>query len=247
MPPRPLSLCLALLLAGARPAFAWVSPAPDVVLYCTPALDAALHDIAGSFRAATGVEVHIFVAPPNGLLGLINHRARDDVVVADAPTIATLASNHAVRPETVTALGKDPFVLIGRQAAAWHAGDGVAHLVATYPTVLPDPTTAASFDGAAVLHQDTEAQAPLREIGVSDTPTVIARVREDGKLLGLVHQTEATAPGVTKAATLHVAPTDMSGALVTNGQSGFAEKLLAYIAGPTGQAALRKAGLEPNS
>jgi ABC-type molybdate transport system substrate-binding protein len=247
MPLRPFSLCLALLLTSAHSAFAWVSPAPDVVLYCTPALDTALHDIAGSFRAATGVEVHVFVSPPDGLLGLIKHRARDDVVIADAPTIATLASTRAVRPESVIALGKNPFVLIRKQGAADPAATGLAHLVATYPTILPDPTTAASFDGDAVLHQDAEVHAPVKEIGVSDTPTVLARVREDGNLLGLVHQTEATQPGITKAATLQVAPTFMSGALVTNGQSGNAERFLAYIAGAPGQATLRKAGLEPNS
>jgi ABC-type molybdate transport system substrate-binding protein len=246
MPLRPLSLCLALLLASARPAFAWVSPAPDVVLYCTPALDSALHEIAGSFRAATGVEVHIFVAPPDGLIGLIKHRARDDVVIADGPTIATLASTHAVRPESVIALGRNPFVLIRKRGAAGPAATGLAQLLATHPTVLPDPTTAASFDGAAVLRQDTEAKAPVAEIGVSDTPTVIARVRDDGNLLGLVHQTEANGPGIAKAATLHVAPTTMSGALVTNGQSGNAERFLATIAGAPGQAVLRKAGLEAN-
>jgi ABC-type molybdate transport system substrate-binding protein len=243
---RPLSLCLALMLASARPASAWVSPAPDVVLYCTPALDTALHEIAGAFRAATGVEVHIFVAPPDGLIGLIKHRARDDVVIADTPTIATLAAAHAVKPESVTPLGKNPFVLIRKQGAA-DAAAGLAQLVAAHPTVLPDPTTAASFDGAAVLRQDAEAQNPVKEIGVSDTPTVIDQVRENAGLLGLVHQTEASAPGIAKAATLHVAPTDMSGALVTNGQSGNADRFLAYVSGPAGQAMLRKAGLEPIS
>jgi ABC-type molybdate transport system substrate-binding protein len=246
MPRRPFSFCLTLLLACASPAFAWVSPAPDVVLYCTPALDVALHDIAGSFRAETGVEVHIFVAPPDGVIGLIRHRARDDVVVADAATIAMLASTHAVRPDTVVALGKDPFVLVGRQGGAWIAGTGVGQLLATYPTVLPDPTTAASFDGPSVLHQDADAQAPVAEIGVSDTPTVIARVREDAKLIGLVYQTEATETGIAKAATLRAAPTVMSGALVTNGQSGNAERFLSYIAGAPGLAVLRKAGLEAN-
>lgn len=235
---------LALLSASGTAALAWNSPAPDIVLYCPPALDAALHGVASDFRALTGVEVHIFVAPPDGLIGLIRHRARDDVVVADAATIATLVAGGAVRPDSVVGLGQDPFVLIARAGSPVPQGAGVKQLVASYPTVLPDPTTAASFDGAAVLQQDTQGAGPAHVIGVSDTPEVIARVREDGSLIGLVHQTEAAGPGIAQAAILQSAPTPISGALVTNGQSANAARLLAYIAGPDGHATLRKAGLE---
>jgi ABC-type molybdate transport system substrate-binding protein len=235
---------LALLAASGPVALAWNSPAPEVVIYCTPALEAALHTVAGDFRALTGVEVHIFVAPPDGLLGLIRHRARDDVVVADAASIATLAAAHVVRQDSVVGLGSDPFVLIVKAGTALPQGTGVKQLVATYPTVLPDPTTAASFDGAAVLRQDSQGATAARLVGVSDTPTVIARVREDGGLIGLVHRTEASAPGIAQAAALQSVPTQISGALVTNGQSANAARLLAYIAGPGGEATLRKAGLE---
>jgi ABC-type molybdate transport system substrate-binding protein len=242
---RPVGLALGLLLASAAPAASWVSPAPDVVLYCTPALDSPLHAIAASFRASTGVEVHIFVSPPDGIIGLIKHRARDDVVAADTATIATLAAAKAVRPETIAALGQNPFVLIRNATAPSPAGASLTQLLATHPTVLPDPTTAASFDGASVLR---EAQAqPASIIGVSDTPTVIAEVRANAALLGLVHQTEASAPGIAKAAALPAAPTAYSAALVTLGQSGNAQGFLAYLTGPQGRQALRKAGLDPKS
>jgi hypothetical protein len=52
---------------------------------------------------------------------------------------------------------------------------------------------------------------------------------------------------VAKAATLQVPPTQMSGALVTLGQSANAARLLAYIAGTSGQTIFRAAGLEPKS
>jgi ABC-type molybdate transport system substrate-binding protein len=239
-----LILCTALLAGNGGAAFAWNSPAPDVVLYCSPALDDALHKVADDFRAATGVEVHIFVAPPDGLIGLIKHRARDDVVVADTATIASLAAAGAVRPESVVKLGQDPFVLIAKAGAAVPRNAGVKQLVTAYPTVLPDPTTAASFDGAAVLQQDMQGAPAPHVIGVSDTPSVIARVRGDGTVIGLVHRTEAVAPGIAEEAVLAAAPTPVSGALVTNGQSANAARLLAYIAGPDGEAVLRKAGLE---
>jgi len=239
-------LCLALMLSGGR-AFAWNSPAPDVVLYCPPALQNALHRVADGYTAASGVNVHVFVAPPDGLKGLIAHRARDDVVVADSATIAALAARNQVQPESVVRLGKDPFVLIRNDRAALPPGAGVAQLVATYPTVLPDPTTAASFDGAAVLRADGRAASPVQEIGVSDTPTVIARVREETGLLGLVHQTEASGPGIAKAATLAVAATEVSAGLVTNGQSANAATFLGYLAGPKGAAVLHAFELEPES
>jgi ABC-type molybdate transport system substrate-binding protein len=235
---------LALLTASGPAALAWNSPAPDVVLYCSPALDAALHRVAADFRALTGVEVHIFVAPPDGVIGLIRHRARDDVVVADAATIATLAAGGAVRPDSVVGLGRDRFVLIAKAGASVPHGASVKQLLATYPTVLPDPTTAASFDGAAVLQKDTQGGTAAHVIGVSDTPDVIAMVREDGGLIGLVHETEATGPGIVQAASLQSDPTQISGALVTNGQSANAARFLAYIAGPAGEATLQKAGLE---
>jgi ABC-type molybdate transport system substrate-binding protein len=240
-----LGLSLVLPMVCAQAAHAWDSPAPDVVLYALPALDAPLQKVAREFTAANGIEVHIFLAPPDGLLGLIKHRARDDVVVADAATIQTLTANHEVRPETVVPIGQDPFVLIRQAGGALPAGAGVKQLLSTYPTVLPDPTTAASFDGATVLQAEPQAGPPGRTIGVSDTPTVVARVRAEPNLLGLVYQTESSERGVAKAATLDVPPTKMSGALVTLGQSANAARFLAYIAGPAGQATLRASGLEP--
>jgi ABC-type molybdate transport system substrate-binding protein len=242
-----MGFCLAWLMVGGRAAGAWTSPAPDVVLYCLPALEAPLHRVARDFAAANGIEVHIFVSPPDGLLGLIKHRARADVVIADAATIQTLSANNEVRPPSVTPIGRDPFVLISRAGAALPAGAGVTQLLSTYPVVLPDPTTAASFDGAMVLQAETHGGPPGREIGVSDTPTVIARVRAEPGLLGLVYQTESAGQGLAKAAVLQASPTPMSGALVTLGQSANAERFLAYVAGPAGEATLGAAGLEPKS
>ncbi len=236
--------CVAVLLGRCDAAHAWTSPAPDVVVYCTPALEAAMLRGGAAFRAATGVEVHVFVAPPDGLIGLIKHRARDDVVVADAATIGVLAAGRQVRADSVIALGRNPFVLIGRRNTVWPGGATAAQLIAAFPTVRPDPTTAASFDGASILRQVAQ---PLREIGVSDTPGVIAEVRVDAGMLGLVHRTEAAEPGIAEAAPLQVAPTPVSGALVTMGQSGEAGPFLAMLAGPAGQGLLRQAGLEPAS
>jgi len=243
---RRFGFSLLILAVGAGHAFAWDSPAPDIVLYCSPAMEGVLRQVALRYTAASHVEVHVFVAPPDGLIGLLKHRARGDVLVADAPTVQALAAGQVVRPETVIALGRDPFVLIGKAGVALPPGASAAQLVAGHGTVLPDPTTAASFDGAAILHASLSGDAP-QEIGVADTPTVVARVREDGRLLGLVHQTEAQEPGISQAARLDAPATPIDGALVSLGQSRNAAALLAFIAGPDGAAMLRSAGLEPLS
>jgi ABC-type molybdate transport system substrate-binding protein len=228
-------LTFAALLVGAGDARAWNSPAPDVVLYCTAALEAPLSEVARRYGAASHVEVHMFVAPPDGLIGLIKHRARADVVVADTPTLASLAASGLVRVGSVAALGRDPFVLI---AAAASSGETAA-------TVLPDPTTAASFDGRAVLQAAMPPVSPARVIGVSDTPEVAAMVRGDAGLAGLVHATEAHAAGLRVAAPVPAPPTPMSGGLVVNGQSANAAALLDFISGPEGTAVLHAAGMEP--
>ncbi len=232
---RHLCLSLVILGAGAGHAMAWDSPVPDVVLYCAPALEAPLSEIARRYTETSHVEVHMFVAPPDGLFGLIKHRARADVVVADTPTLDRLAADGLIRPGSVAALGRDPFVLIAR--------DGPAPAAST-ATVLPDPTTAASFDGRAVLHAATPPVSPAQIIGVSDTPEVATMVREDG-LVGLVHATEAHASGLHVAEAVGAPPTPMSGALVALGQSANAAALLAFIGSAQGAAVLRAAGMEP--
>ena len=246
-PLRATTLVVFVLLAGARPAAAWDSPAPDVVLYCTPALASVLGTVAHQYTAETGVKVHIFLAPPDGLIGLIKHRARDDVVVADTPTLQALADEKLLRAGSIVALGNDPFVLIAKASEPPPAGTDAAALAAARPIVLPDPTTAATFDGAAVLHAALPGTTMPPPIGVSDTPEVIDAIREDGHSIGLVHRTEAGAPGLTILATLATPPTPTAGALVANGQSANAAALLQFIAGPKGHASLRSAGMEPSS
>ncbi len=237
-------LAALLLLATPTHGFAWDSPAPDVVLYCTPAMDRPLHDVAARYTASNHVAVHLFVNSPDGQFGLILHRARADVVVADTPTIERLGAAHLLRPATSVMLGSDPFVLIGNAAASSSSHLTPEQSIATHPTVLPDATTAASFDGAAVLHASFPNLASSRIAGVADTPTVIVQVASDPALVGIVNRTEARARGVAEIGGLSAAPTIVSGALVGNGQSRNAAALLAFIAGPESRAILQTYGFE---
>jgi ABC-type molybdate transport system substrate-binding protein len=237
------SLALACLLATTAPAVAWDSPAPEVVLYCTPSLAAPLQVIAERFRAKTKAEVHIFVGSPDGQVGLIRHRARADVVVADTPTIALLKAEGFLRAETIVTLGDNPYVLVSRAEAGFPQGVSAAQLVAEHPVVLTDATTESTIDGAKVLQAAFPAATAPHVIGVADTPTVISLVRGDSTLLGLVNRTEA-GTGVHEVARLSPPPVPNSGALVGNGQSRNAAALLAFIDGPEGLTILKSAGLE---
>ena len=231
-------------LLGFSKARAWTAPVPDIVLYCTPAMTGPLGQVAQLYTAASHTEVHIFTAPPDGILGLLKHRARDDVVVADQATVQALAEDKIVSRETVMQLGKNPFVLIGNTGNAQWPDASADQLVAARQTVLPDPTTAASFDGAALLRAAMPAVRPVRLIGVADTPTVIQTVRNNSTLIGLVSQTESHDPGLRSLAVLAVPPSTVSVALVANGQSANAPSFVAFLAGPLAKATFRSAGLE---
>ena len=239
-----LCLALACLLSATARADAWESPAPEVVLYCTPALATPLLSIARQFRAETKTEVHIFVGSPDGQVGLIRHRARADVIVADTPTIALLKTEGLVRPETIVALGDNPYVLVSGTYAQIPPGQSAAQLVSGHVVALPDATTASAFDGAMVLHAALQTVVAPHVVGVADTPTVITLVQGDKTLLGLVNKTEVGDQGVQEVAQLSVPPVPNSGALVGNGQSRNAAALLAFIDGPEGRAVLKSAGLE---
>jgi len=227
-------------------ALAWTSPAPDVVVYCTASLEAPLRRVAERFTAAGRSPVHIFVSSPDGIIGLIKHRARADVVVADAATVHALAAAGEVRPNSVTAIGHDPYVLIGQSAIAAPLAADLRPLVTTHDIAIPDSTTAAGFDGQAVLHEAAPGEYPPRITGFADTPDIIEAVRNTTNLVGLVHQTEAIAQtgGLHLVARLDVPPEPIAGGLVTLGQSANAAALLAFMAGPEGQATLHQAGLE---
>ena len=239
-----LSLAAACLLWTAARAGAWESPAPEVVLYCTPALAKPLLSIARQFRARTGAEVHIFVGSPDGQVGLIRHRARADVIVADTPTIALLKAEGLVRPDTIVALGDNPYVLVSETHAQIPPGQTASQLVTGHVVVLTDATTASTIDGAQVLHAALQTEAAPHVVGVADTPTVITLVEGDKTMLGLVNKTEADGQGVHEVAQLAAPPVPNSGALVGNGQSRNAAALLAFIDGPEGRAVLKSAGLE---
>ena len=231
-----------ILLACSGPAQAWESPAPDVVIYCTPGLLPPVAAIGKRFEHQTGIPVHFFVSPPAGLSGLIVHRARADVLVADGGTVGALAQSGALRAASVVQLGQDPFVLAGRAGGAGAAPFDQA--LAHHRVAVPDATSAASFDGAALLRVAAPSFDAGSIIGVADTPDVAAEIRSDASVVGVLEATAAHQPGLAALATLPVPAEPVAAALVTNGQSHNAAALLAAFATPEGRAVLQAYGME---
>ena len=79
-----LGLAAVVLLAPGNPAHADDKRAPDVVVFCDPTLEPALHKVGALWRSRTGVPVWIFAAPTDLLLAQVDRNARSDIVIPKA-------------------------------------------------------------------------------------------------------------------------------------------------------------------
>jgi ABC-type molybdate transport system substrate-binding protein len=219
---------------------AWTSPAPDLVVYCTPTLTHALTQTAALYRASRHIPVRIFAGPPAAIEGLIGHMARADIAVADAPTLDALAAAHLIATARLD-LGADPYVLA---AAAPTQTGTLAHLLASNTIVVSDPTSAASFDGRALL-ASLDA-SPAHTIGAADTPQITYAVEHAPGRLGLLPLTSVRAsPSLAVASALKLPPARIAAAATIHGQSPSTADFLAFLQTPSARAALTAAGLEP--
>jgi ABC-type molybdate transport system substrate-binding protein len=233
---------LLLAFGGSGPAWAWTSPAPDVVVYCLPSLAPVITRLGAQFRHEGGAEVHVFVGPDGRLFGLIAHRARADVVVGGDALMQTLRTHKLLKPPAPVMLGLDPYVVVAKPGLA--AGSAQA-LVAAHRTVVTDPTAAAGFDGVALLRRiDQGAAAQARPIGVENAQRVVATVAQGADLVGIARASDAAASAglVRVAAVVDAPPLRVEAALTENGQSGNSAAFLAFIA--AARPAWRAAGLE---
>jgi ABC-type molybdate transport system substrate-binding protein len=226
----------------ALPLGGWISPAPDVVVYTLPGLRGPVGRLADDFRRRTGVRVFVYAAPPAGIVGLVRHRARADVVVADAATVHALADAALITQASVAALGADPYVLV---EAAGAAPEPAAAALGRLHAVATDPTSAADFDGMALLASLMAGGAPkMPPIGVAETTDVVAAVAAQAGLVGLVRASDASgAGGVSIVATLPLSAPIAAG-LTKNGQSGRAGEFLRFVTSPRGDAVLHAGGIE---
>src|SRR5271170_4152914 len=81
------SLGRVLLVAGAASilpgpaARADISPASDLVVYCDPALHAAMEDVGRLFTARSGTRVDVFCAAPALMLAQLERVVQNDILI----------------------------------------------------------------------------------------------------------------------------------------------------------------------
>jgi ABC-type molybdate transport system substrate-binding protein len=232
---------LLVAFGGSGPAWAWTSPAPDVVVYCLPSLAPVIVRLGRQFRHEGGAEVHVFVGPDGRLFGLIAHRARADVVVGGDALMQRLQARKLLKPAAPVMLGLDPFVVVANPGLA--SGSAQA-LVSAHRVVVTDPTTAAGFDGVALLRRIDQGAAAASPIGVENAQRVVSTVAQGADLVGIARASDAAATNglVHVAAMVDAPPLRVEAALTANGQSANSAPFLAFIA--AARPAWHAAGLE---
>ena len=109
-------LCFAavVLLAPGSPAHADDKRAPDIVVFCDPTLEPALHKVAALWRSRTDVPVLIFTAPTDLLFAQVDRNARSDIVITKGETASAAAvQRETVKPEPRFAAWRNRLVIAG--------------------------------------------------------------------------------------------------------------------------------------
>jgi len=120
-----LGLAAVVLLAPGNPAHADDKRAPDVVVFCDPTLEPALHKVGALWHSRTGVPVWIFAAPTDLLLAQVDRNARSDIVITKGEAASAAAvQRETVKPEPRFAAWRNRLVIAGPTKG--HPPSGVA-------------------------------------------------------------------------------------------------------------------------
>lgn len=226
--------------------------APDVVVYCDPALVQSLGGVGADFRARAGVPVRVLSAPGTLLLELLARGTRNDVLVTLADLMEAAARRTLIRPETRAGAWRDPVVLAARDAAAGLAPIGVQSLQALLGDgrlAVVDPVAADRMDGAAILDRLGWTSAVAGRVdGMASGQEVAFGVASGADRLGLLYRSDlaghrtlsmvGTLPGDAAP------PAEYAAAISHNVLSRNAAAFLAYLNGPEATGRLRGDGLE---
>lgn len=208
----------------------------DLAVSCDLAAVPAVAGAARAFRARSGIRVRIFPTPGGLLIPQLQRDIQNDIVVTRPALLDRAEQAGLVAPGGRTALWRNRLVV-----AEPAQPTGAANTFA-----VPDPTPAADFDGAEVLHR--MGSPPVQIVGVIDTEAVAWMLRHGGARQGLLHQTEVTADARLRT----VAPVPDSAwppILYTATVTRLASRpdpgaFTAFLGSADGMAAFRSAGLE---
>ncbi len=241
-----LAAAAGLASAPARAAFV---DAPDVVLFCDPALRDPLQRLGQLFRRRTGVDLRVLCAPAPLMAAQLVRNERDDILVSLVEVVQQLAAAKLVRPQPGVGLWRNRLLVARRQPGA--AAVGPDRLVATLAggrLGAPDPSANAIVDTPALLRRLGLQQALAgRLVGEVDTGGVAWLLAHGQVALGLVLSTEARSAGFSTAVTLPdtaYPPVRYQAAFAKHVLSRNASAFMQFLGSDAARASLVSSGLE---
>ena len=247
----------ALFLVGAMPAAALVPvaaqarfvDAPDVVVFCDPALREPLRRLGGMFRSRTGAPVRMICAAAAIMAAQLRRNERDDIFISLQPVVRQLADSGLVLPQAPVGLWRNRLVVARKGAGAPPAGpDAIPALLGRGRLGVTDPSLNAVVDTAALLSRlGLEQALEGRLTGDVDTEGVAWLLEHDQVGLGLVLSTEARRFGFSTAVAIPDAAypaVRYQAAFSRHVLSRNAADFMAFLATGQARASLADSGLE---
>lgn len=186
------ALAAGILLAGTTVARADFISAPDVVVYCDPALTQSLRGLAADYRARTGTPVRVLSAPGLQLINLMQRGTRTDVLVTLDTVMDQASARRLIDPATRAGHWVSPVVLAARDAPASATSidaAGVRALLGDGRIAVIDPVASDRMDGPALLDRlGWAALASGRVDGMASGQEVAFAVGTGADRIGLLHR-----------------------------------------------------------
>jgi molybdate transport system substrate-binding protein len=197
---------LSLPVAGISPALADYPVAPDVVVFCEPALLHAITDVGALWHSETGIHVRVFTAPSWALLGQIAHHARDDVLIGEGDANADAAAKQQlIKSDTLRNVWRNRLVVaaldgnvVDAGAGAPAAGGRLAAIAGKQAIAIVDPWAAvAGADSEKALQKlGLWPAVSSKSIGVVGTADAAYLLTQGKVQLAIVYATDVAAnPG----------------------------------------------------
>ena len=111
---------------------------PDVGLYCDPTLAPVMHELGMLFKARNQAPVAVFSASPVQMLALIEHDAKDDVLMTLSDAMDDAVRRKLVKSETRFNGWRNRLVLAARAGDMSPVSASRPRLVNTFARERPD-------------------------------------------------------------------------------------------------------------
>jgi ABC-type molybdate transport system substrate-binding protein len=231
--------------------------APDVVLFCDPALRGPMRRLGGVFRDRTGVPVRLLCAPGRLMAAQLTRNERDDIFISLLPVMQQLAASNLVDLQPFAGSWRNRLVIACKPANRTGAApppqphaapDRLAALLADGKFGVPDPSLNAVVDSPALIRRlGLERVLAGRIVGEVDTGGVAWLLAQDRIALGLVLATEAREGGFLTAIAIPddaYPPVRYAAAFSKHVLSRNAEAFMRFLATMEARASLAECGLE---